>query len=288
MPKVDNAVILAAGTSSRFAPLSYEFPKALIPVKGEILIERQIKQLRFAGIHDIYVVTGYKAELFQYLTKKYNVILRYNPDYNVRNNNSSIKAVEDILKNTYICSADNYFVQNPFESIVDNAYYAAVYSPESTNEWCIQADDNDVIQSVSIGGYKSWYMLGHTFWDQKFSDTFRHILDDEYDLPATADKLWEDIYIEHLNKLHMKIRKYPMEFIFEFDTLDELRKFDTSYIDNTRSTILKKVSMQLHIHEGDLKKITCIKNTHNNKAIGFSFEALNQKFTYYYDSGLQI
>lgn len=47
---VDNAVIMAAGTSSRFAPISYEKPKALINVKGEILIERQIKQLYDVGI----------------------------------------------------------------------------------------------------------------------------------------------------------------------------------------------------------------------------------------------
>ena len=39
--KVDNAIIMAAGTSSRFAPLSFERPKALIEVRGEILIERQ-------------------------------------------------------------------------------------------------------------------------------------------------------------------------------------------------------------------------------------------------------
>ena len=37
--KVDNAIILAAGTSSRFAPLSYEIPKGLLEVRGEILIK---------------------------------------------------------------------------------------------------------------------------------------------------------------------------------------------------------------------------------------------------------
>ena len=42
--KVDNAVIMAAGTASRFAPLSFERPKALIEVKGEVLIERQIRR----------------------------------------------------------------------------------------------------------------------------------------------------------------------------------------------------------------------------------------------------
>ena len=53
MHKVDNAIILAAGASSRFAPLSYERHKALIEVKGEVLIERQIRQLREAGVEKI-------------------------------------------------------------------------------------------------------------------------------------------------------------------------------------------------------------------------------------------
>lgn len=57
-----NAIIMAAGTSSRFVPLSSEKPKALLEVKGEILIERQIRQLKEAGINDISIVIGYKAE----------------------------------------------------------------------------------------------------------------------------------------------------------------------------------------------------------------------------------
>lgn len=65
--RVDNAVILAAGLSSRFAPISYERPKGLLKVRGEILIERQIKQLQAAGINEIFVVVGYKQEFFYYL-----------------------------------------------------------------------------------------------------------------------------------------------------------------------------------------------------------------------------
>lgn len=79
--KVDNAIIMAAGTSSRFAPLSYEQHKAMIVVKGEVLIERQICQLIEAGVPQIYVVTGYKAEQFDYLVDKYSVRLISNPDY---------------------------------------------------------------------------------------------------------------------------------------------------------------------------------------------------------------
>ena len=48
-----NAVILAAGKSNRFAPFTYEKPKGLFVVKGERLIERQIKQLKEAGVNEI-------------------------------------------------------------------------------------------------------------------------------------------------------------------------------------------------------------------------------------------
>ena len=41
---------MAAGTSSRFAPLSYETHKSLLTVRGEVLIERQIRQLQEAGV----------------------------------------------------------------------------------------------------------------------------------------------------------------------------------------------------------------------------------------------
>lgn len=283
--RADNAVIMAAGTSSRFAPLSYEKPKGLVEVRGEILIERQIKQLLEAGIRDIYIITGYKAKAFKYLTEKFGVYLRYNPYYDLRNNNASIKTVEDILGNTYVCSADNYFTENPFEREAECAFYAAVYSDGPTDEWCLKTDPEGFINHVTIGGCDAWYMLGHTFWDKTFSDTFTKILDQIYDLPETAGKLWESIYMEHLDVLHMKMRKYPEGFIYEFDTLDELRQFDTSYVSDTRSAILKKIAFTLEIPESEITNITAFR-TGNNEAAGFTFRAQKKTYTYYYGSGI--
>lgn len=277
--KVYNAIIMAAGTSSRFAPLSYEKPKALIEVKGEILIERQIRQLRNAGINEVIVVTGYKAEQFEYLKDKYGVVLINNPYYLTRNNNSSIYAAREYIKNSYICSSDNYFITNPFESDVDESYYSAVYMEGETGEWCI-SEDGGWIKDVKVGGEDSWVMLGHVFWSESFSRSFLHILEDEYEWPETADKLWETIYIEHINELPMKIRKYPADFIFEFDTLDELREFDTSYITNTRSEILKKVAGELGVEEKEIRSVKAFKDK-DNAAAGFTFET-GKKYKYYY------
>ncbi len=280
--KVDNAVIMAAGASSRFAPLSYETPKALIDVKGEVLIERQIKQLLDAGINEIIVVTGYKKEQFEYLKSKYGVILVENNEYLTRNNNSSIFAVKDYLKNTYICSADNYFITNPFEKIVDNAYYAAVYAEGETAEWCMEEDKNGNISKVTIGGKNAWYMLGHAFWSNEFSHTFVKILEEIYDCPETADLLWEGIFMEHLDALKMKIRRYPENYIFEFDTLDELRSFDNSYIKNTRSKVLQLIARSLMCREEDITAAKVLKGN-NNEATGFTFKVGQKQYEYVYE-----
>lgn len=121
--RVENAVIMAAGLSSRFVPISYWRPKGLTRVRGEVLVERQIRQLHEAGITDITVVVGYRADEFAYLAGKYGVRLVKNDLYAERNNNWTLWLVRDQLKNTYICSSDDYFTENPFETYVYRAYY---------------------------------------------------------------------------------------------------------------------------------------------------------------------
>lgn len=283
MPKVDNAIIMAAGTASRFAPLSYERHKALTVVRGEVLIERQIRQLREAGIERIYVVTGYRSEQFQYLKDGFGVELIHNPDYLTRNNNGSIYAAKDVIRNTYICSADNYFAGNPFTDTVDGSYYAVVYRSGPTEEWCV-TEKAGMIDSVTIGGADAWIMLGHVFWDADFSGRFLGILSREYERPEVAGMLWEEIYLRHIHELPMRARKYPDRFIYEFDTLDELRAFDPSYVNDTRSAILRKIAEELQIPESALKKITAYKGD-NAEAAGFTFIAGGKNFRYRYGTG---
>ena len=281
--KVDNAIIMAAGYASRFAPISYECPKALLEVKGEILIERQINQLREVGIEEIVVVVGYKKEEFYYLKDKYGVIILENEEYNTKNNHASIYAAKNYLKNTYICSSDNYFTENPFESEVDAPYYAAVYADGCTKEWCIKVDDEDWIVDVTVGGKNAWYMLGHAFWSKEFSKEFISCLELVYRLSETKNKFWEDIYIDNIDELKLKIRRYDDNIIFEFDSLDELRAFDEKYINNTGSLILKQISSVLNCEEKDIKAIEPIKDISGN-VNGFIFKNDNKEYRYLYET----
>ncbi len=278
--KVENAIIMAAGLSSRFAPISYEYPKALLKIKGEVLIERQIKQLKEVGIDDITIVVGYKKELFNYLVDKFNVKIVENPEYNIRNNHSTLYYVRERLGNTYICSADNYFTKNVFESTVNHAYYSSVFEEGKTNEWCITTDERGLITDVKVGGENSWVMLGHVFFSREFSKKFVDILENIYNFPKTASLLWESIYINNIKELPMYIRKYPKETIFEFDTLDELRKFDKTYYNNTGSKILMQISRELKCTESEIVRIKPINK--NGKTVGCEFVSEGQHYKYNY------
>lgn len=158
-----NAIIMAAGTSSRFVPLSAECPKGLLEVKDEVLIERQIRQLKEAGISDITIIVGYKADMFAYLNGKFGVDIVLNEDFARYNNTSSLIRVIDRLDNTFVCSSDNYFPENLFIADSPDSYYSALYAEGKTNEYCLTTNGEDFITDVRVGGCDAWYMVGHAF-----------------------------------------------------------------------------------------------------------------------------
>lgn len=69
--RVKKAIILAAGGSDISAKSVYSMPKGLYVKNGSTLIERQISQLKEAGIEDITVVVGYKQEMYYFLESKW-------------------------------------------------------------------------------------------------------------------------------------------------------------------------------------------------------------------------
>lgn len=276
--KVENAVIMAAGLSSRFAPISYEKPKGLLKVRGDVLIERQIRQLQEAGITDITVVVGYKKEHFFYLEREYGVTIVVNEEYASRNNNSSLMKVHHKLGNTFVCSSDDYFTENPFEPYVYKAYYASVFVEGPTKEWCIHAGTGDRIESVTVGGCDSQIMLGHVYFDRAFSQTFVRILEAEYDLPVTADKLWEEIYVDHIKELDMVVRPYEDGIIHEFDSLDELREFDPYFLSNVDSEVFDNIVAVLGCDKNDIHDVYPLKQGLTNLSCHFAIG--NDEYVY--------
>lgn len=273
-----NAIIIAAGTSSRFVPLSYEKPKGMVEVKGEVLIERQIRQLHEAGVVDVTIVVGYMAEQFSYLREKFGVEIVKNKDYFCYNNTSSMMLVVDRLRNTYICCSDQYYENNPFLQDMQQSAYASLYADGKTNEYCLDLNEEDCICDVQIGGKDAWYMAGFAYLSEDFSKKFGEILTREYQDIATRQMYWEDVYIKHINELPMmQIVRFADEELKEFDSLDELRMFDKTYVDDTRSAIVKSICQKQQCSESELSGFRKTKETEGQS---FTFQYEDTKYMY--------
>ncbi|MDO4743006.1 MAG: NTP transferase domain-containing protein [bacterium] len=277
--KVDNAIILAAGMSTRFVPLSYEFPKGLTVVKGEVLIERQIRQLHEAGIKEVVVVVGHMLEKFFYLKDKYDIKLIVNNDYKIKNTHSSIFAARDFLKNTYICCSDNYYPENLFRSHEYHAMYCAQFlDGESRTERGLITDKNGLIIATQKPCRDAWTMQGHAYFNRTFSITFKNILEDYYNKPGTDNLYWEGIYAENLDSLKMYMVKYTANDILEFDSVENLRQFDPDYIVHNDLKIVKNICNVLNTTPEKIRDINPIPQGMTNKS--FSFTVDGQKYVY--------
>lgn len=268
--KVDNAIILAAGMSTRFAPVSYELPKGLTVVKGEVLIERQIRQLIEAGVKEIIVVVGHMLEKFFYLREKYGVKLVVNNDYKTKNTHSSIFAARDYLKNTYICCSDNYYPNNLFNSHEYRSNYCAQYlEGESRTERGLITDKDGLIIATEKPCKDAWTMQGHAFLNSEFCTTFKSILESYYGKSGTENLYWEGIYAEHLDQLPMYIRKCDPNDILEFDSVENLREFDPDYIIHNNLQVIRNICKVLNAKPEDIKNITPISGGMTNKSFSF-------------------
>lgn len=229
--RVKNAVLMAAGYGSRLAPITDTVPKGLLQIRGEVLVERQIEQLIAAGIEEIFLVVGYRKDQFSYLSSEPHIHIVENSDYCRYNNTSSLYRVLDVLNNTYICSADNYFTENVFTPYVYRPYYAAIYGEESTGEYYLSVDVNDRITGVQIGGTHGWYMMGHVCFTRAFSEVFRSLFRRAYETDLTVrELLWEQFYMRHLEELSLYRKCYPRGIIHEFDTLEDVLSFDPNFV----------------------------------------------------------
>ena len=277
--KVKNAIILAAGISSRFAPLSYEKPKGLAVVKGEVLIERLIKQLREAGIEEIVIVLGHMLEKFVYLKYKYNVKLVINNDYKIKNTHSSMFAARDYLENSYICCADNYYPSNPFNSHEYRSYTSALYvNGIEEGERGVFVNDDDLIINTQRPAENQYIMLGFQYFDKDFCEKFKPLLDKYYHDSAFSSYYWEQLYAKHVDELKLYIKRFEWSNILEFDTVKELEKYDSKYLSYGNYQCIDNICKTLECDASEIKELIPIKKGLTNKS--FSFEVYGKKYIY--------
>lgn len=101
------AVILAGGKGTRLRPLTYEIPKALIPVQGKTLTEHLFDLFKRYGITDIVLSVGHMAdkikEHFNNGTK-FGIRIMYIEEQESMGTAGPLRLGKDMLTETFICT----------------------------------------------------------------------------------------------------------------------------------------------------------------------------------------
>lgn len=232
MSKVKRAIIMAAGYGTRLRPITLSTPKPLIKVNGIRMIESVIEALLKNDIREIYVVTGYLAEKFDFLGEKYpEVTLIYNPYYSKYNNISSLYVARDHLKDVIILDGDQ-IIKN--DKILDPNFeksgYNCVWSEGYTDEWLLQVEKNTIVSCSRNGGEKGWRLYSISRWNQEDGQKLKVDLEYQFEVEKNYDIYWDDVALFcSPQNYDLGIREMNLDDVIEIDTIDELRLVDKSY-----------------------------------------------------------
>ena len=252
--KADFAIIMAAGSGNRLSPVTIDTPKPLVKVKKIRMIEYMINSLKLAGIGKIYVVTGYKSEMFSFLAEKCDNLTLINNDlYKGSNNSTTIYTVKDLLKqgkNFYICEVDQVITDPSFlNKYVNQNQYLAKYIPGNTDEWIFETNE-ERITKIKIGGCDRLNMVGITFWLAETAAYLADVLENLYDTDPNAKMLhWDNILDMHIDDISLGYQEVYPKQIFEIDTFEELLKADKSYYKKKQHKKTKVHSAQTILQE---------------------------------------
>lgn len=277
--KVNNAVILAAGGADINAKSVYNMPKGLFVKNGETLIERQIRQLKEAGINDITVVVGYKQELYFFLVDKWGVNLEINTDLN-KNNIYSLYMVKNYLGSTYILNCDNYFEENPFSAYEFNSFHATVYKEDAHNELVVKKNQSGRILDVYSCAKSGECIYGHAYIDGELSRRLVKFMDDEIADFRISTLFWEEFIARHSDDLEMYVREYPADFLFEFDSIQEIQNIDGLFLSNVSGWINEKICSVLNCSENEITDINVLQKGLSN--ILFTFVVHGERYIFRY------
>lgn len=230
MAKIKRAIIIAAGEGKRLRPVTLEIPKPLVSVNGQRIIDTGIEALRANAIQDIYIIVGYKKELFYEIYGEMpDIHLIENPDYRNGNNITSMYYARQYLPGAFVLEAD-IIINNPqiFNVNTEKSGYMASWKKPAT-EWLPNVKGKRILDYTKNGNREGYQLFGISVWNEEDGNTLAEDIRRMVEIERDTRIYWDEVALSNLNQYHLEVKEIRGNDICEIDTLEELIQIDTSY-----------------------------------------------------------
>lgn len=269
--KPKNAIILAAGYGMRMVPINLETPKGLLMVNGEPLIERLIKQLHEAEIHDIAVVVGFMKENYEYLIDEYGVDLVVNTDYASKNNLHSMKLVAERLSNTYVVPCDIWCECNPFSKHEFYSWYMVSELVDDDSTVRVNRKMELVTVPSKNGGNA---MIGIAYLQGQDAELTRENIVKLSKNTRNDESFWEEALYSK-DRMFISAKVVRSDAVVEINTYEQLRELDNKS-SQLKSDAIDTAAQVLAVAPVDITDIAVLKKGMTNRS--FMFKSGDAKY----------
>lgn len=222
METIMNAIILAAGKSSRMYATGASVHKALLPIMGIPNIERTILMLHDINIFDIEIAVSASNQDFNYLVDKYSCNIKYIPVH-IKNTLHTMTYLLDYINDTFIIEGDVVCARNIFFPLKSSIYYVIKYPFPEPDAWYPIVNSKGEITSFNIGTGDCPAIFGVSFWTGSSSVFLREHLRSR-STPNNfnnSELFWDDFIEEILEFIHIKTIEILPEEACEMNTFKE-------------------------------------------------------------------
>lgn len=266
-----NAIILAAGYGMRMVPINTQSPKALIEIRGEVLIERTIRFLHEVGIGEIYVVVGYMKEQFEYLIDEFGVELIVNEAYTTKNNIHSMKLILKYLSNSYVIPCDIWYNRNPFRK--NELYSWYMVSDITDNNSNIRVNRKMELVPINNSGSGN-AMVGVSYLTEETACIVRNKIQNLCANRKYDSAFWEEALYEK-GRMIVQARVVHAPDAVEINTYEQLRELDENS-ESLNSDAISVISETLNVRSEEITNIEVLKKGMTNRS--FMFKVQGKKY----------
>ena len=151
---IKQAVILAAGLGTRLKEKTVSMPKGFLQLGGKAIAEWSVQKLIACGIENIVIGTGYHAEMYEELAKKYPAVkIAYNADYEKTGSMATLAACSSLVTDDFLLLESDLIYDSigltvlcndPNENVI-----LASGATNSGDEVYLETSDNALLKALS-------------------------------------------------------------------------------------------------------------------------------------------